>query len=364
MSAKKPIPQPSHLKKVPDNQLNAFDRWEAYLQRNQTRLLLLLPLILGVLFATLTFDMKISEGNDDAMYIEAASKYAADFTGYFYTANAPFYPLVLGIVTMATGLHLTIFKLLNVFFFLLHLALFYYAFRKRMPLVILWPVLLFSSLNSYLLYYASQTYTEMLFLTLQAFFFIVFFNWYEKLKAPLAAGNKLLVVGELQANNSAGNTKKGLLIRGALAIGGALFLMTFCKNIAIGMLAAVSLFLLLQQQYRMLLLTVAGYMVVRLGFEGVKAVIWGAGNQYGSQSAILLQKDAYNAAAGQEDFSGLLPDSSKISTYTSPSGSSKYLALKIPIAWKPKPFSPYLFSRWCYLPPGAFTEMCGHKESN
>ena len=294
MSSKRPTAKPSKDTKPADIQKDSFSRLEAYLQQNQKLLLLLLPLVLGFLFAALTFDVKISEGNDDAMYIEAAHKYAVDFTGYFYTANAPLYPMVLGIVTIFSGLNLTLFKIINIVFFLLHLTLMYYAFRRRIPLIVLWPVLLFSSLNSYLLYYASQTYTEMLFLTLQALFFLVFFNWYEK----------LVVVKNSPVENR--ENQWSVTIKAALSIGSALILLTLCKNIAIGMLGAVTLFLLLQKQYRMLLITVGGYLVTRIGFEGLKAAIWGAGNQYGSQGAILLQKDAYNPAAGQEDISGFI----------------------------------------------------------
>lgn len=273
---------------------NPFDHFEGFLVRNEKILVFFLPLILGLLFAIFTFDVKISEGNDDAMYIEAATKYAADYTGYFYTSNAPLYPMFLGVITIFSGLNLILFKSINVLFFLFQIAITYYAFRRRIPLMVLWPVLIFSSVNSYLLYYSSQTYTEMLFMCLQAFFFLVFFKWYEKFQEVK------VITGENQ------KTSYKVALKAAFAIGGALFLMTLCKNIAIGMLGALIVFLLLQKQYRMMLSAVVGYLIVRFSFEGLKAIIWGAGNQYGSQGAILLQKDAYNAAAGQEDLSGFI----------------------------------------------------------
>lgn len=296
-----------------------FDRFENWLERRKRRVLLM-PLLLGALFGILTFDVKISEGNDDAMYIEAAYKYARDFTGYYYTANAPMYPMLLGVVTMFSGLNLILFKVINLLLFLLHLGLMYYAFRRRIPWSVLYPVLLFSAFNSFLLYYSSQTYTEMLFLVLQAVFFMVFFYWYEKItvsrpveermKAPrkriLAQEPSLSVVPDDPEPKQKKSWFSPLELKAGLSIGFALFLMTFCKNIAIGLLGALILFFLLEKNYRSLLYTVAGYLVVRFSFELLKAAVWGASNQYGSQGAILLQKDAYNPAAGQETFSGFI----------------------------------------------------------
>ncbi len=299
-----------------------FDGFERWLTGRGLRLLVI-PLLIGTLFGILMFDVKISEGNDDAMYIEAAYKYAKDFTGYYYTANAPMYPMLLGVVTMFTGLNLILFKIVNLLFFLLHLALMYFAFRKRVPYAVLYPVLLFSAFNSYILYYSSQTYTEMLFLVLQALFFLVFFYWYEKIqvsrpiefrmKAPrkrvfttTTEPNKLKVVDDEPEAEAKKSWLSLLEFKAGLSIGFALFLMTFCKNIAIGMLGAMLLFFLLEKNYRSLLYTTAGYLLVRGSFEMLKATVWGASNQYGSQGAILMQKDAYNPAAGQETLTGFI----------------------------------------------------------
>ena len=299
-----------------------FDRFENWLGRRKRRILLM-PIILGALFGILMFDVKISEGNDDAMYIEAAYKYARDFTGYYYTANAPMYPMLLGVVTMFSGINLLLFKVINLLLFLLHLALMYYAFRRRIPWSVLYPVLLFSAFNSYLLYYSSQTYTEMLFLVLQALFFVVFFYWYEKIQVSRPIEERTKAPRKRVYNNNTTEpnlsvvaddpepvAKKSwfslLELKAGLSIGFALFLMTFCKNIAIGMLGALILFFLLEKNYRSLLYTAAGYLVVRVSFELLKATVWGASNQYGSQGAILLQKDAYNSAAGQETIGGFV----------------------------------------------------------
>ncbi len=304
MNKKPPVRKPVPINKpVTAIHENAFAGWEKYLEKNQFRFLLILPLVLGTLFALLTFDLKISEGNDDAMYIEAATKYAADFTGYYYTANAPMYPMVLGFVTMISGFNLTLYKLLNTIFFVSHLVLMYFAFRRRVPYTVLFPVLLLSSVNSYFLYYASQTYTEMLFVTLQALFFMLFFRWQEK--SVLSSQNSDLNYNTILPQVPAINGIQ-YRIKDALLIGLILFLMTFCRNIAIGALGAVILFFVLQKNWRSLAEAILGYLVIRFSFEGIKAAVWGSSNQYGAQGAILLQKDAYNAAAGREDINGFI----------------------------------------------------------
>jgi hypothetical protein len=299
----------------------------------------LVPVILGLFLGLLHFDVKISEGNDDAMYIEAAWKYAQDYTGYFYTANAPLYPMLLGIVTIFSGLNLILFKAINLGLFILHLYLFWGAFRRRVPNAVLFPVLLLTSVNSYFLYYASQTYTEMLFITLQAGFLWVFFAGYERLVGSEAAaaaaaavkdkqgspvtdhtsiqsspdGSDLLSAGRIQsspdgsASQSRYNSRfsdNPIFIYFSIAI--MLFLLSLCKNIAIGMVGAVILFLIIERRYRMAAYIAGAFVAVKLAFEGIKMAVWGAAGQYGSQGAILLQKNAYDASKGNEDVAGFI----------------------------------------------------------
>jgi len=309
VSTKKPIkPTPAPKPRPEVGNKSAFGNWETYLEKNQLKLLLILPLVLGTLFAALNFDVKISEGNDDAMYIEAATKYAANFTGYYYTSNAPMYPMMLGLVTMISGFNLTLFKLISTLLFLTHLALMYFAFHRRVPYVVLFPVLIFSAVNSYFLYYASQTYTEMLFVTLQAVFFLMFFRWQEKgwQSAVHETSNWKALYNTVVPPVREPDMSAIPRLQSALAIGLILFLMTFCKNIAIGMLGAVMVFFVIQRNWKSLGDALGGFIIIRLSFEGLKAAVWGASNQYGSQGAILLQKDAYNAAAGQEDLNGFI----------------------------------------------------------
>lgn len=138
--------------------------------------LFVIPFATGLLFAILLFDVKISEGNDDSMYIEAAWNYAQNFTGYFHSANAPLYPMFLGLVTKFTGVNLIVYKIINTLFYLLFLALLYRACAGRIADAVLLPVMMICATNSHLIYYASQTYTEIPFLMLFSLFLVLFFQ--------------------------------------------------------------------------------------------------------------------------------------------------------------------------------------------
>jgi hypothetical protein len=281
----KPAPKKAAPKKPAVSKPDHGLQWLEVFFTNNSRLISGIAFSLAAIFTILMFDIKISEGNDDSMYIEAGYRYARNFTGYYYTANAPLYPMLLGVVTMFTGINLILFKIINSALFLLHLWIFYHAFRKRIPMIVLFPVLMLAAVNSYFLYYASQTYNEALFLLLQAIFFFVFFRNYDRiLSNPSIKASWKYWWG----------------------IGLTLFLVTFCKNIAIGALGALILYFLIEKKYSFAIFVTAGYAAVRLPFEAIKSIVWGSSNQYGSQGAILLQKDAYDASKGQENIAGFI----------------------------------------------------------
>jgi hypothetical protein len=295
--------------------VNRFDKLEAFLSGKKQLLVLWLPLMWGAFFCFMLFDVKISEGGDDSMYIEAAWKYGQNLTGYFYTANAPLYPLFLGLVTKVSGLNLLVFKIINCIFFLVYIFLTYKAFATRIPLVVLLPVMLFISVNSWFLFYASQTYTEILFVAIQTLFLWVFFNFYDANvvldKAQVVSVNKLSKNDQsfLKKLKSDFNLLKGhgsQIAKLTFYCGISLLLMTLCKNIAIGMLATIGLFCVIEKKYRELILIFSGYIASRVVWEILRFAVWGATNQYGSQSSILLQRDPYNPAAGNEDFAGFI----------------------------------------------------------
>lgn len=265
--------------------LSIFDRTENFFRNNEKATITVITL-LGILFSFLLFDVKISEGNDDALYIEGGFNYATDFANYRFTANAPLYPFFLGGVVYLFGMNLMLMKAINVVFFNAAIVLLALAFRRRIPGLVLYPALLVMALNSYFLYYASQTYTESLFMMLQGLTLWGILSSFDKLD---------LHPGDLK-KNWIHFLKIGLLI----------FLLTYCKNIAIGAVGALVLYFLISKKYLEMIYSVAGYALIKFPFEAIRSLIWGSSGQYSNQLQILMQKDAYNPSMGTEDISGFI----------------------------------------------------------
>ncbi len=245
------------------------------------------PFIIGgicLLYTLLLFNAKISEANDDSLYIEAAYKYSQNFTTYFFTANAPLYPMLLSIPVSIFGLNLVALKLFSVLFNLLSLFVFYKAFKNRLPNIIFFAVMLIISVNVLILYYASMTYAESFFMFLQACFFYSFFKLHDRLEA-----------GE---TNLKQNYKEWLLL------GFIMVVLAFSRSVAIVACPAVAVLFLFQKQYLNAVYTVGAFLVFKLPLELIKAAIWGNLSQFSSQSKILMLKNPYDASLGNDDAMG------------------------------------------------------------
>ena len=247
------------------------------------------PYILGVfcLFYTIMlFNARISEANDDSVYIEAAYKYSQHFFSYFYTANAPLYPMILSLPVHIFGVNIIALKLISVIFNFLQIFFLYKSFKNRLPNLVFYPVIFITCISPLVLYYASMTYSESFFMFLQALFFYFFF----KLSDTLETGNT-----ELK------NTYKLWL-----SIGFMLAILTFTRSIAITTLPAVIFMFIVYKQYKYALYTFCSILIFRVPLEILKSIIWGKQNQFAIQTQILLQKDPYDATQGLDNFNGFV----------------------------------------------------------
>lgn len=238
-------------------------------------------------FSFLLFNYRISEGNDDALYIESGYKYANDFFHYYYTANAPFYPMFIGLVIAVIGIKLFWLKLFSVAFNFLALLFFYKSFKNRMPNALLLPILFTIAVNSYFQYFASQTYTEAFFLFIEGLFFFYFFKLLDTLQTEEDV--------TLKSN-----------LKTWLTVGFFTFFLTMTRNVAAVVVLAILVYFLLQKKWRYAIYGLLAYLVFKIPFEIIKFLIWGSNNQYGSQSGLLMQKDPYNASKGTEDLMGFV----------------------------------------------------------
>ena len=242
--------------------------------------------VLTFLFSLLLFNARISEGADDSSYIYAGSKYSKDLFNYFYTNNAPLYPLLLSIPIKLFGVKLILLKCTSLIFYFFSVFFFFRALEKRIPYLVLIPSLLFFATSSFLQYYASQTYNEAFFLFLQSLFIFYFFKLLDKLK--------------VDSWNALRQNWRGWLTVGSLAA-----LLSLTKNLGVMIYPIVILYFLTQRQWRQASISGGVLIGIRLSLDGLKYLIWGNLSQFAAQSATLFNIDPYTPEKGTEDILGI-----------------------------------------------------------
>lgn len=265
--------------------LSILEKTENYLVKNRIIIILSL-LLISLVLSVLTFDVKISIGHDDALYIESAHKWSKGFTDYFYTANAPLYVMFLILPIKIWGLNLIILKLFSVIFFLASIWFYFKAFEKRISYTVLFSSLFLTSINWFILSYASLTYTECFFMFITSIFFISYFRLIEKLE---------------DKNWSIKSTINDWLILGFL-----LMILSISRNIAVVSFFAVMVYFLIRTQWKPALLTLFSFTIFRGLYEILRNLIWGKEALLSDQTEIILRKEAYNSSAGYEDFAGFI----------------------------------------------------------
>lgn len=242
-------------------------------------------LVLNIIIGIYLFDVKVSTGEDDSGYIVSAKQFleGTAFPGW----HGPFYSMFLSLLVALFGVKLMVFKVFSFLFIIGHFIFFYYSFKGRLSPAILVITSLIISVNSQILYFASQTYSEALFLLLQSLFFFVFF--------------KLQDAGPDTLKDQIRTWKYWL------GMGLLVFLMTITRNIGIAVLGAIILFFLFERKFWAILATLASYLVFRIPFNMYKRIAWDLkGAEFSAQMNEILLKDPYSSTLGQEDLGGMV----------------------------------------------------------
>ena len=267
------------------NPKTSYEKFENWAAKNDTRIFY--GLVIACLFLSfISFNARISEAHDDALYLEGGWRYVHEFPTYFYTQNAPLYPLFLALLIKIMGFKLIIFKLFSVLFNTLGFILFYKALKGRIPAIVFIPVAVFHAVNYLIIYYASMTFTEALYFFLQSLFFFY----------------AVKVVDLIQTNN----TDLKPQIKLWLLFGLSMFLVSTVKSSAIVVIPAVTLFFILEKKWKPMVYAITAYLIFKIPYQVIIRLIWGAQNQFAGQSKILLQKDPYDKSLGDEDLSGFI----------------------------------------------------------
>ncbi|MFY0644490.1 MAG: hypothetical protein JXR19_08490 [Bacteroidia bacterium] len=281
------------IKQAPKTQPKAqssslFERLDNYLGKRHKLVAYLITLV-ALILSLLMFDAKISTGLDDSTYIVEGFKYSQDFFGHFFTSQAPFYAMVLAIPIAMFGIKVVLLKIISVVFFTASVYVLYRAFRFKVAWSVLFIALFIYATNSNALQYASLTYTEALYVLIQALFVWASLNLIEKLS------NEMSMLDTLKTH---------WLKLALMSV--AFYFMFFTRTVGISGIAVFGLYFLLRKEWKLMTL-VPAFMAVTYGFFGlVKKLIWSDVDQFSTQSKILFQKDAYDATQGNEDFSGFI----------------------------------------------------------
>lgn len=263
---------------------SVFDRLNVYLDKNE-RMFFWGILILGITLAFMSFNARMSEAHDDSLYIEAGYKYVHEFPNYYYTSNAPMYPMFLAVLTLLFGTNLICFKLFSILFYALGAVIYYKALDKKVKPVIKFFVYSFLCINYLILYFASQTFSEAFYMLMQAIFFY-YFTKYNFSENPLSTDLKK-------------DWKKWLML------GFLMMILTLAKNILIFGIIAIILFYIVKREWKKAAFALGFFGLFKILYELIKNMVWGkSAIQYQSQMGILFNKDPYDASQGQEDLAG------------------------------------------------------------
>jgi len=264
--------------------INPLDKINAYLEKNE-KIYFFGLLTLGITLAFMSFNARMSEAHDDSLYIEAGYKYVHEFPNYYYTSNAPMYPMFLALLTIAFGTNLVYFKLFSILFYALGAVIFYKALDKRVSPILKFFIYTYLCVNYLILYFASQTFSEAFYMLMQATFFY-FFTKYNFSETPITTDLKK-------------DWKKWIIL------GFLMMILTLAKNILIFGIIAIILFYLIKKEWKKASFALGFFGLFKFLYESLKNFIWGkSAIQYESQINILFNKDPYDASKGQEDLMG------------------------------------------------------------
>ncbi len=257
------------------------EKLENFITKNEQKLFLFSLLLAGVI-SLLLFDVKVSLSGDDCDYIVAAGEFWKNFT--YPGHHGPLYPIILSPFVGIFGIKLPLLKFLSIVFIVASLWFFYKSFRRIVPAIVTIPALLLVSINPHVLFFASYTYSEPLFLFLQSLFFYFFstFFWRNDMAYTLKNNWDIYVIISL------------------IIIG-----MGLTRTVGFATIGVVALYFCLERRWKDLFFT-TGIFVLLFGFFYLsKPIIWPESSTVQSFET-LLAIHPYNPELGAEDVKGLI----------------------------------------------------------
>lgn len=240
--------------------------------------------VVALIVSLLLFKARVLN-NDDALYIQNGANYAKNFFGFYHTENAPFYPMFLSFLIKLVGVDIIKIKLVSLFSYVASIFILANAFEKRIPFVVAIPAIFITALNSTFGLYASLTFTEAFYSLFQALFIWLSFVVIDKC-------------------NQEDGWKQNIVLW--LVYGLLLFLMYFTRTVAIAGVMAITAYFLSTKKYKHASVSLFSFIIFYAINKISLKVLWSKVTNFGDQSKILFQKDAYHPEAGNEDLAGFV----------------------------------------------------------
>ena len=280
--------KPKSKKLGKDNKAHDFfDKMDQFFD-SKGNLFFWISMFFTLLFSFLLFNFRVSEAGDDSAYIFRAFEFVKEFK--FPSFQGPLYPIFLSIFIWIFGLNVTLLKSLSLISIIFHLYFFYKAFKGRVSGFLLIYVMIIISFNSYILYYASQTFNEAFFMLLQSIMFYYFF--------------KFII------------NKERVDLKNYIILGLLIFLIGTTKTIGYSIILAVLVYLVFDRKWKGIAITLVSFFGFYFILKLIKTHVFGVGSvQFESQLNTLLRINPYDASEGLETFSGFLKrflDNSKL----------------------------------------------------
>lgn len=239
------------------------------------------------IFGLLLFNMRVDEGGDDSTYICRALDFIAEgrYTGDYQGA---LYPLFLAPFVVMFGVNMFVLKLTSLLLIVGGQIVWYETLKNRVSLGLLFSVMGLLSINSWYLFYASQTYSEALFILLE-----YAFMW----------GVLRLDDIPVDKKDNKAELRRVKIWKWALLPSIFITLAFITRTVGIAFLIVAIAYFLFRGKWQRCIMLLCGTVVCVGLWTGIRTAVWGEVKK-SDQLSMLMQKHPYQAEDGMETFSG------------------------------------------------------------
>jgi hypothetical protein len=239
-------------------------------------------LALAALLSLFLFDIRISRSGDDVHYIIKGYDLANGFL--FPAAKSPLYPFLLSPFIAIFGIRFVLLKFLSLLAVVGQFVFIFKAYRRNIPNAVFYPAFLLATINPYVLYYSSQTYSEAAFMLIQSILIYYFLKNF---------------ITQDESQEIKHQYKKVLLLSFII------FLCGMTRSIGYVSLLAILLYFLTQKKWSLTIFVSVCFSIFYGLFEIIKRIVWDFKNLPDNlQIADLLLKDSNFPEKGNENLIG------------------------------------------------------------